>query len=160
MSQPKPIFRIKNMKGEKVKKPIEIKQNPEVKSKFASYPEAVKDKLNYLRHLIFTTASEIEGISEIEETLKWGEPSYIVKNGSTIRMDWKIKAPDQYAMYFNCNTSLVETFRMIYGNLFKYEKNRALLFHLKEVIPEEELKQCISMALQYHLLKDKPFLGH
>ena len=41
-------------------------------------------------------------LKELEETLKWGEPSYLVKKGSTIRMDWKSKAPNQYAMYFKC----------------------------------------------------------
>lgn len=138
---------------------IHIKQDPKVKSKLEAYPVAVKSKINRLRDLIIKTATELEHIEEIEETLKWGEPSYLVKKGSTIRMDWKPKAPGQYAMYFNCNTSLVETFKAVYGNLFRYEKNRAILFDLEEEIPEKELKACIEMALQYHLLKDKPFLG-
>jgi len=74
-------------------------------------------------------------------------------------MDWKTKTPHQYAMYFNCNTSLVETFKSVYGNLFKYEKNRAILFSLDDEIPKKELKDCIEMALKYHTLKNKPFLG-
>ena len=139
---------------------IKIKQDPEAKAKFAAYPKRAKAKLEALRTLIIETAAEIETIQEIEETLKWGEPSYIVKKGSTIRMDWKPKNPDQYALYFNCNTSLVETFRMVYGNLFKYEKNRAILLDLESEIPKKELKACIGMALQYHTLKHQPLLGH
>jgi uncharacterized protein YdhG (YjbR/CyaY superfamily) len=139
--------------------PVNVKQDPQVKSKFESYPKDIKKKLTYLRELILKTASEIENVHQLEETLKWGEPSYLVKRGSTIRMDWKSKAPEQYALYFNCNTSLVETFKMVYGDLFKYEKNRAILFDLNEKVPEEDLKACIEMALQYHSLKDKPFLG-
>ncbi len=138
---------------------IEIKIHPKVESKFDSYPKEIKVKMNTLRDLILESASEIEHIKEMEETLKWGEPSYIVKKGSTIRMDWKPKSPNQYAMYFNCNTSLVETFKVVYGDLFRYEKNRAILFDLHEEIPKKELKECIEMALKYHLLKDKPFLG-
>lgn len=138
---------------------IEIKQHPEIESKFESYPQEIKGKMNALRDLVLEAASEIEHIKGVEETLKWGEPSYIVKKGSTIRMDWKPKNPSQYAMYFNCNTSLVETFRLVYGDLFRYEKNRAILFDLDEEIPVKELKECIEMALKYHLLKDKPFLG-
>ena len=138
---------------------VNVKQDPQVKSKFESYPKDIKKKLTYLRELILKTASEIENVRQLEETLKWGEPSYLVKRGSTIRMDWKSKAPDQYALYFNCNTSLVETFKMVYGDLFKYEKNRAILFDLNEKVPEKELKACIEMALQYHSLKEKPFLG-
>lgn len=138
---------------------IEIKKHPKIKSKFESYPKEVKGKMDTLRDLILETASEIEHIKKVEETLKWGEPSYLVSKGSTIRMDWKPKAPNQYAMYFNCNTSLVATFKMVYGDLFKYEKNRAILFDLQEDIPKKELKECIEMALKYQLLKDKPFLG-
>lgn len=138
---------------------LNIKQDPKTKSKFDSYPNEVKEKMDVLRNLILETASEIEHIKEVEETLKWGEPSYIVKRGSTIRMDWKHKTPNQYALYFNCNTSLVQTFKMLYGDLFEYEKNRAILFNLQDEIPQNELKECIEMALQYHLLKDKPFLG-
>lgn len=138
---------------------INIKQNPQVKPKFEAYSKDIERKLNYLRDLIIETASEIESIQEIEETLKWGEPSYIVRKGSTIRIDWKPKAPNQYAMYFNCNTSLVETFKMIHGDLFKYEKNRAIIFDLNDKIPNKELKECIEMALKYHSLKNKLFLG-
>ncbi len=138
---------------------ININQHPQVKSKFASYPPHVEKKLRYLRDLIIASASEIDSIQEIEETLKWGEPSYLVKKGSTIRMDWKPRAPNQYALYFNCNTRLVETFKMVFGDLFNYEKNRAILFDMDDEIPSKELKECVEMALKYHSLKDKPFLG-
>ncbi|GAB5554716.1 MAG: DUF1801 domain-containing protein [Saprospiraceae bacterium] len=137
---------------------IQIKQQTAVPGKLHSYPPLAQKKLLGLRNLILEAATELN-ISSIEETLKWGEPSYLVKKGSTIRMDWKAKAPQQYALYFNCNTSLVETFRMLYGDLFRYEKNRALLFDLNTPIPRTELKACLKMALQYHLLKDKPLLG-
>ncbi len=135
-----------------------INQNPKVKQKFNTYPAAIKTKLMYLRKLILETATEC-GIEEIEETLKWGEPSYLAKKGSTIRMDWKPKTPDQYAMYFKCTSKLVPTFKELFGDTFTYEKNRAILFDLNEEIPEKELKACIEMALTYHLVKNKPLLG-
>ena len=138
---------------------LKIKENPQVKSKFAAYPSHIARLLHRLRDLILATATDIEHIHEIEETLKWGEPSYIVKKGSTIRINWQAKTPHQYAMYFNCNTSLVETFKIVFGDQFKYEKNRAIVFDLDDPIPEQALKECIEMALQYHSLKDKPFLG-
>lgn len=138
---------------------LNIVQNPKVKLKFKSYPKNIEKKMNQLRDMIIETASEMEEVQQIEETLKWGEPSYIAKKGSTIRMDWKAKAPNQYAMYFNCNTSLVETFKIVYKDLFKYEKNRAILFKLNDKIPKKELKECIEMALKYHSIKNKPLLG-
>ena len=138
---------------------LKINKNPKVKAKFESYPTGVKPKIEFLRNLIIETAEELEEIQEIEETLKWGEPSYLVKKGSTIRIDWKAKAPNQYAMYFKCTSKLVLTFREIYGDFFNYENNRAILFNLEEEVPKKELKECIRMALQYHSLKHLPNLG-
>ncbi len=138
---------------------LKIAQNPQVELKFQTYPEVIKTKLNHLRRLIIETATEHEAIEKIEETLKWGEPSYLVKKGSTIRIDWKPNTPNQYAMYFKCTSKLVPTFKIVYGNLFTYEKNRAILFDLNDEIPEKELKACIALALNYHSIKNEPLLG-
>jgi hypothetical protein len=73
---------------------IELRSNPEVKLVFDTYPEKVKTKLLNLRIIILETATELEEIESLEETLKWGEPSYISKTGSTIRIDWKEKKPE------------------------------------------------------------------
>ena len=43
---------------------------PKVEAVFNSYPENMKSKLLFLRQLIYDTAASIEGIGEIEETLK------------------------------------------------------------------------------------------
>lgn len=137
---------------------LSIHRNPEVATKFKSYPKKISPKLNYLRELVLEVASEC-GIDELEETLKWGEPSYLAKKGSTLRMDWKAKTPNQYAMYFKCTSKLVETFKEVYGHLFKYEKNRAIVFDLEDEVPEEELKECIRLTLRYHSLKHLPLLG-
>ena len=136
-----------------------LNSNPQVSDKFKTYSKEVKPKLEKLRSLILEVASNIESIEEIEETLKWGEPSYLVKKGSTIRIDWKAKAPEQYAIYFKCTSKLVSSFREMYGNSFNYENNRALIFKLGQKLPEKKLKKCIAAALQYHLLKDQPNLG-
>jgi len=95
----------------------------------------------------------------MEETLKWGEPSYLVKGGSTIRIDWKLKTPNQYAMYFKCTSALVPTFRMVYKGLFTFEGSRAITFQMDERIPKKELKSCIKAALRYHKVKHLPTLG-
>lgn len=134
-------------------------KNKAVKNIFDNYPNGIREKMLLLRELVFETASEIEDTGEIEETLKWGEPSYIVKGGSTVRMDWKSKNPTQYAMYFNCNTKLVDTFKETYKGKFKYEGNRAIVFDVKEKVPVKELKHCIELSLTYHSRKSLPMLG-
>ena len=112
-----------------------------------------------LRSLILETADDIAQISDLEETLKWGEPSYLTKHGSTIRMDWKSKMPDQYAMYFKCTSRLVETFKLSYNDRFEFEGKRAIVFQLEDEIPKEALKNCIKAALTYHKVKHLPTLG-
>ncbi len=63
-----------------------INSNPQVLEVISKYPKKAKERLTELQLLVFEVAEE-NGVKEIEETLKWGEPSYISKHGSTIRMD-------------------------------------------------------------------------
>jgi Domain of unknown function (DU1801) len=134
-------------------------ENTEVALVFNQYPEHIYQKLMFLRQLVLDTASETEGVSKLEELLKWGEPSYLTKSGSTIRMAWKASNPDQYALYFHCKTSLIETFKEIYRDKFKFEGNRAIVFSLDDEIPINELKHCISLSLTYHRIKHLLMLG-
>lgn len=138
---------------------LKLTINPEVAAVFEAYPESVRPKMKQLRKLVLETAEELETISALEETLKWGEPSYLTKIGSTIRMDWKPKAPDQVAMYFKCTSKLVTTFREVYEDTFTFEGTRAIVFQLEEEIPVTKLKRCIAAGLTYHKVKHEPFLG-
>ncbi len=140
-------------------KHLTLQSNPKVQTVFNSYPEAVRKKLLHLRGIILATANNIPEVSKLEETLKWGEPSYITKIGSTLRIDWKSKQPNQYALYFQCTSKLVATFRMIYKNTFKFEGNRAIVFHLEDELPVEALEHCIRATLTYHKVKHLPTLG-
>ncbi len=138
---------------------INLLQTKDALSVIDNYPEHVSDKLYVLRQMILDCAEELESVTQLEETLKWGEPSYLAKKGSTIRIDWKPKKPEQYAIYFKCTSKLVETFREIYGETFSYENNRALLFSFDDIIPKPELKECIKAALRYHEVKNEMRLG-
>jgi len=103
-----------NIKSNALKK---IK-NPEVAAVFKSYPRNMREKLMFLRQLILDTAAVTKGVGEIEETLKWGEPSYLTpktKSGSTIRIDWKKSQEEEYAMYFKCTADIVTAFKERYG---------------------------------------------
>ena len=126
---------------------------PEVEAVFASYPPQIKAKLLFLRQLIYETAVSIEDLGTIEETLKWGEPSYLTpqsKLGSTIRMGWKASSPAQYSMFFKCTANLVPAFKERFPIEFNYGSNRSLDFDLTDEVPVIALKQCIALALTYH----------
>lgn len=130
--------------------------DPQVAAVFETYPQQMREKLMFLRQLIFETAAATKGVGELEETLKWGEPSYLTpqtKSGSTVRIAWKKSTEKQYAMYFKCTTNLVATFKEKYATEFKYGGNRSIIFDEDDEIPVKELSDCISLALTYHLRK-------
>ena len=107
----------------------------------------------FLRQLIYDTAESMEDIGEIEETLKWGEPSYLTpksKSGSTIRIAWKTPPKEQYSMFFKCTANLVPAFEEKFPQLFKFGGNRRIDFGLDDEVPVQALKQCIALALTYH----------
>ncbi len=136
-----------------------LKTNPKFEEKFSAYPTHIREKMEFLRKLVIETAEESESIDQLEETLKWGEPSFVTKHGSTLRMDWKTNTPDQYAMYFQCTSRLVSIFRIVFEHKFQFEGNRAIVFPLKQNIPVLELKECIKAALTYHKVKHLMTLG-
>ena len=133
-----------------------IKAPQHVADVYATYPPRIRARVLELRKLVLNTAAETAGVGALEETLKWGEPAFHTKatgSGSTIRIAWKLAKPHHYAMYFNCQTNLVETFRTLFPNDFKFEGNRALVFALEDKIPKDSLAMCVVASLTYHLKK-------
>jgi hypothetical protein len=138
------------------KKPIAKKPGSSTaETTFDAYPKPVKAKLLALRRLIFDTAKATKGVGALEEALKWGQPSYLTpetNSGSTVRIDQVKSSPGQYAVYFHCQTDLVETFRELYPEL-SFSGNRAILLDAAKKLPEAELRHCVALALTYHLRK-------
>jgi hypothetical protein len=136
--------------------------DPAVDAVFSAYPGPIKTKLLALRRLIFDTARTTTGVGALQETLKWGQPSYLTaetRSGSTIRIDRVKSAANQYAVYFHCQTDLVETFRELYPTELSYGGNRSILLNAENDIPETPLRHCVALALTYHLNKRKPAHG-
>ncbi len=123
-----------------------------VQTAFDAYPLKPRRCLLQLRKLILDAAAKSPFAGPLTETLKWGEPSYLTersKSGSTIRIGWKAASPDTYAMYLNCQTNLVDTYRTLFPEL-SYEGNRAVVFNVDEPLPAETVTACITLALHYH----------
>ena len=131
--------------------------DPAVAAVLDSYPRPLKSKLLALRALILDTARKTEGVGRLEEAMKWGQASYLTsesRSGSTVRIDRVKSADDQVAVYFHCQTNLVETFRELYPEL-SYSGNRAILLDAGAPLPKAELGHCVALALTYHLKKRK-----
>lgn len=120
-----------------------------------SHPEPTRDRLLAVRALILDTAARTEGVGVIEEGLRWNEPSFLTSetgSGSTVRINAR-GGPGGVAVYFHCQTDLVDTFRRLYPDRFTFEGNRALLIPAGTPLAEAELAHCLSLALTYHARK-------
>jgi hypothetical protein len=132
---------------------MEAFQHDDVCNVFKAYPEEYRKPLLCLRALIFEVAGVTNGVGRISETLKWGQPSYLTEEsgaGTTVRLD---RFGDGHvAIFFHCQTSLVDTFRTLFPTL-TYSKNRAILISITDDLPLEALRFCIELALTYKLRK-------
>ncbi|KQU69860.1 hypothetical protein ASC75_06850 [Aminobacter sp. DSM 101952] len=123
------------------------------------HPEAVQARLLDIRGLIFEVAAETAGVGPLTETLKWGEPAYLTEasgSGSTVRLGVARSFPGKCAVFFNCNTTLLETFRSHVGGELEFEGNRAVIVPAEAAIPKAVLASCLRAALTYHQRKAGP----
>lgn len=133
--------------------------DPRVAAVFQSWPQPIRRKLMAVRQLILDVADGTDGVGALEETLKWGQPAYLTpqtRSGSTVRLGYQPSKPNQpeaYAVYFHCQTALVERFRTLFPHDFRFSGNRAIVFHHSDTVPVQTLRFCIAMALTYHLEK-------
>jgi hypothetical protein len=131
-------------------------KNQWVSEKYSSYPDKIRKSLLLIRDLIFQTAAETEGVGELEEDLKWGEPSFLTlesNSGSMIRINFT--RDEKYAVLFLCQTNLVKRFRKKFPGQFEFDGNRALLWDKDAAIPKKALKECFKIALTYRLNKKR-----
>lgn len=132
-----------------------IFEDNKVEQVFDGYPQPTRDSLLALRELIFAVADETEGVGPIEETLKWGQPSYLTpktKSGTTIRLGTDDTRDGDFAMFVHCQSNLVAEWQARYPDLV-YGGSRSLHLKSSDDIPTEELKHCIALALTYHKRK-------
>jgi hypothetical protein len=125
----------------------------DVAQAFDAFPTAVRHRLLQARRLIFETAAKLDGVGPLTETLKWGEPAYLTEatgSGSTIRLGRFRSSDKDCAVFFNCQTNLVETFRERFPDIFAFEKNRAILLSASDPLPRGPLATCLAAALSYH----------
>lgn len=125
-----------------------------VGQRYAAYPDELQDALLRLRALVFEVAGGDGRVGVLEEALRWNEPSYLTsasKSGTTLRVSSHKSGDGVIALYFNCQTSLAERYRELYGDVLQVDGNRAVVLPIGEDWPEDALRHAIAMALTYHL---------
>ena len=131
--------------------------DPSVASVFRNYPPALRRQLMALREVILDVAAKTEGVGPLTETLKWGQPSYLTAetgSGTTVRID-RVKDRDACAVYFHCQSGLVEAFRDLYPDTFTYDGKRAIVFEASDRLPVRALRHCLALAFTHHLRKKR-----
>ena len=121
----------------------------------SSLDAAIAPCVDQLRILILDQAKEIPEAGGIEETLKWGQPSYLPRRprvGTTIRLGPAPGEAKKAALFVHCQTGLVEAYRHLFPEL-TYAGNRAIIIDPIMPLDEDTLGHCIRMALTYHICK-------
>lgn len=128
---------------------------------FDQFPGRSKSRLLQLRQLIFDVAAKTDGVGEVTEALRWGEPAYLTqstKSGSSVRLgipksERQSDQPAKIGVYFQCQTTLVGGFRRRHGDSLNFEGNRAIILDMNRALPIKRIADCIEDALTYHLQK-------
>lgn len=124
-----------------------------VASVLAAFSEPTCRQILRIRRLIFEVAETTPGVGPLTETLRWGEPAYLTeasRSGSTIRLGISRSRANTAAILFNCRTTLVDSFRVRFPDVFAYQGNRAILIPASVPLQEPVLAICLAMALTYH----------
>lgn len=136
--------------------PVPAFADPNVAAVFESYPKTSRARLLRLRRLIFSVAKQTPGVGAIHEALRWGEPSYLTLesgSGSMVRLGIPKDDPSKLALYFHCQSGLVDTFRDLYGNTLTFGGKRSILLGPGDDLDAEALHHCVSLALTHHQRK-------
>ncbi|WP_321490599.1 hypothetical protein [uncultured Hyphomonas sp.] len=123
---------------------------------YETYPRKARGQLLLVRTILYETAHSLPGAGRITETLKWGEPAYLTerpKSGTTIRLAWSPRRPDSAGIFVNCQTTLLDEWRALYGETLDLVGNREIRLPLGQTLPAEPVRHCLAMALTYHQRK-------
>ena len=131
-----------------------VEMPADVTAAFEALSDDARPRLLSIRDLIFKVAADTDGVGEIVETLKWGQPSYLTvrpKSGSTVRLG--VSKDGRPALFCHCQTTLVGEYRELYDADFDFEGNRAVILKDEPPLPVAELEHCLALALTYHRRK-------
>ncbi len=128
--------------------------NVQLQAAFDLPDPAAREGLLQLREMIFDTALARPDISDIEESLRWGQPAYLTpktKAGTTIRLG--VPKTARFALFVHCQSRLIPEYLAAYPMWDRLDGTRAVLFdHAAEIDPLRH-GWLIEQALTYRLRK-------
>lgn len=122
---------------------------PAVAEWLQTVPAGLRDCVTELRTLIYRVALE-ENAWPLVEEIKWGQPSYRSPNGresTPVRLG--CTDTGDAALLTHCQSSVISEFRDAFGDRFRFDGRRAVLFGSTDEVREAELTALIRHALTY-----------
>ncbi len=126
--------------------------NPAVAAAYAALPLSARPAALMLRDLVFEVAAQTPEAGPIEETLRWGQPSYITpkaKSGSTLRIG--ATKTGEAALFAHCGTRIISSYAATFPDLDRIEGNRAVIFASPKDISPDRVSLLIRHGLTYHV---------
>ena len=121
----------------------------DVAAVLSNMPVALQPSIIKLRAIIFDVAHEAE-IGGLNETLKWGEISYLPAKkrvGTTIRLG--AEEPDVVRFFVPCQTRLLDIYRARFPEEFTYVGDREVRMS-PEQVDQPHVGELVALALTYH----------
>ncbi len=128
-------------------------QSDAVEAAFAALPDDSREIAMILRDLIFDVADDTPEAGQIEEALRWGQPSYLTpetKSGTTLRLG-QSKNTEGCALFTHCQSSVMRDHAAMFPGMDRIEGNRAIVFATADDIEPMRLRLLVRHALTYHL---------
>ena len=124
-----------------------------VASVYASQPEPQRASLLALRALLFDLAGQLDPVGQVDESLKWGSPSYVSTTprvGTPIRLDRVTNSDVDVGVFVHCQSRVVEHFRLVHADTYRLDGTRGLLLNAHEDLPKDAVVDFMSLVLTYH----------
>ncbi|MGJ8625409.1 MAG: hypothetical protein ACSHXB_00505 [Sulfitobacter sp.] len=128
-----------------------------LRARISDWPEAAQHAILHCRTMFHDIATKAD-VGALDEALKWGQPSWRPvkpRTGSTLRMDWNPKFPNQMSLFVDCKTDLAARMQDLYPDLPANDGQRHLAISLDAPLPEQALAHLADMTFTYHRSKPK-----
>ncbi|APX11725.1 hypothetical protein [Tateyamaria omphalii] len=127
----------------------------DILTRVESWPQSAQSHFLRTRTLVHDVATS-EDVGPLDESLKWGQPSWRPKRartGSTLRLDWSPATPDRLLAFVDCKTDLAAQMDHRFPGQFHNDGRRALGFDTTHPLDKDAVWQLARLTLTYHRSK-------
>ena len=127
--------------------------NQKVAAAYAAFPQDSLAIAIALRELVLETARTMPEVGPVTESLKWGQPSYVVKKGTALRI--AVPKGGGCGLYAHCQSGVIAHYAATVAGPDKIDGTRGVIFQTVDDVVPERLRLLIRHALTYHKAKGR-----